>query len=196
MASEIERKWLIKEVNLEFLKHNSSYIHSIRQGYLNRNPFRTVRVRTTSNVRSDGLIEVGSAGSSLTIKGISKGAKREEISVFMYEPTEVESLFRMCEAEILKTRYTITIDVTTGLSYYGTVNVGGGSIRNLEVDIFHGELEGLILAEIEFFGDEDIYLKSELKFPESVVIEREVTLDHNYFNSVLVERCIVNDHVE
>lgn len=196
MASEIERKWLIKEVNLDFLKHNSIYIHHIRQGYLSRNPYRTVRVRTSSSVRSDGLIEVGSAGSSVTFKGITKGFNREEISVFMYEQAEVESLFKMCEAEIVKTRYTVTIDVTGGSPYFGTINVGSSSIRNLEIDVFHGELEGLILAEVEFFGEEDIYLKSELKFPESVVVDKEVSLDHNYFNSVLVERCIVNDHVE
>jgi adenylate cyclase len=47
-----------------------------------------------------------------------------------------------------------------------------------EVDDFHGNNEGLLMAEIEFNGEPEIFEK-----PEWVGIE--VTEDHRYYNSYL-----------
>ena len=67
MAQEIERKFLLKNENR---KKEVSSQYSIKQGYLNSNPERTVRIRIRNN---QGF---------LTIKSKNKGAIRNE---FEYE---------------------------------------------------------------------------------------------------------------
>ena len=117
---EIERKFLVK--NDEY-KLEAARVHHIVQGYLNRDPQRTVRVR----------IKDGSA--FLTIKGASNqtGTTRfeweKEIPV-----DEARALLQLAEPGIIeKVRY--DIPVNDNLFF--------------EVDEFLDENEGLTLAEIE-----------------------------------------------
>ncbi len=117
---EIERKFLVKN---EDYKLEASEIHHIIQGYLNRDPLRTVRIRI-----DNGL-------GYLTIKGKSNetGTTRfeweKEISL-----NEAQALMDLTEeGRIEKVRYIIPIDYNL----------------KFEVDEFMGEHEGLILAEIE-----------------------------------------------
>jgi CYTH domain-containing protein len=51
-----------------------------------------------------------------------------------------------------------------------------------EVDVFHGKLEGLLLAEIELESEDETF-----SVPEW--IGKEVSHDEEYFNARLVEKC-------
>lgn len=121
MGLEIERKFKVKSD--EYRKMASSHT-DIRQGYLNRDPMRTVRVRVR-------CCASGSLG-YITVKGITSGAVREE---YEYEipVADAERMLSLCEGRILsKTRWIVP---------YGN--------HLWEVDEFHGDLSPLIVAEVE-----------------------------------------------
>lgn len=125
MAIEIEHKYLVKNDNY---KEISTASFHIMQGYLSREPERTVRVR----IKDDKGF--------LTIKGKNKGASRAE---FEYEiPLEdALSMLDMCLPPILeKVRYIVPFD---------------GHIW--EVDEFLGGRSGLVTAEIELKSDDEDY---------------------------------------
>lgn len=114
---EIEHKYLVINDSYKNIAKSHREIH---QGYLNRKPERTVRVRT-----------VGQSG-YLTVKGKNSGDTRLE---FEYEiPLEdALKMLGLCEPGIIvKTRY--------------IVDFGG---MTWEVDEYHGDREGLVVAEIE-----------------------------------------------
>lgn len=122
---EIERKFLVKS---DAYKKEATSRERIVQGFLNRNPERTVRVRIK-----------GDCG-FLTVKGISNkvGTSRfeweKEIGV-----EEADELLRLCEEGVIeKTRFEIPL---------------GDFI--FEVDEFQGANEGLVVAEIELQGEND-----------------------------------------
>lgn len=123
----------------------------MKQGYLSVDPERTVRVRI---VREDAF---------LTIKGKTVGIKRIELE-YKIPKNEAEKLMEMCRrGAIKKTRY---------IEKYGDVI--------WEIDVFGGENQGLVLAEVE--------LKSEdqhVDLPDW--IEKEVSADSRYFNSWLYQ---------
>lgn len=125
MATEIEHKYLVKNDTYRSLATES---WPISQGYLSRDPERTVRVRIK-----------GDRG-YLTVKGINRGAVRSE---FEYEISkdDAETMLGMCVAPIVsKTRYIVPF---------------GGHIW--EVDEFSGALKGLVTAEIELNTEAESY---------------------------------------
>lgn len=115
MGLEIERKFLVTGSG-----YRSGVSHRIRQGYLNLDLDRTVRVRL-----ADGK-------GFITIKGRGLGARQE----FEYEIPAAdadEMLQSICIHPIIeKTRYTTVV---------------GGS--TFEVDEFDGDNAGLTVAEVE-----------------------------------------------
>ncbi|MEH6406938.1 MAG: CYTH domain-containing protein [Leeuwenhoekiella sp.] len=116
---EIERKFLVKS---EIYKAEASKHTQIKQGYLNSDPNRTVRIRI-----------YGKKG-FLTIKGASdaSGTTRFEWET-QIELDEAEALLKLCEPGVIdKTRY----EVKVGEHLF-------------EVDEFYDANEGLIVAEIE-----------------------------------------------
>ena len=121
----------------------------IAQGYLSQDPDRTVRVR------------VGGDTGWLTIKGRTEGITRAE---FEYEIPldDARELLGMCLPSVIdKTRYEIPF---------------GGHVW--EIDVFHGENEGLVIAEVEL-ADESIS-------PELPAwVGAEVSADARYFNACL-----------
>lgn len=122
MGIEIERKYLVKELSF---KEMASGCTEIRQGYLSRNPERTVRVRTRGD---KGYI---------TVKGKNEGMSRLE---FEYEIpfSDAVRMLKLCEPPIIeKHRYIV--------EYKG---------MTWEVDCFHGAKAGLITAEIELPSEE------------------------------------------
>ncbi len=145
---EIERKFLVTSAAF---KKEAFAQNRITQGYLSSNPERTVRVRIKGNK------------AYLTIKGISNqsGMSRFEWEKEIPVP-EAEKLVLLCEKGIIdKTRFEVKI---------------GNHIY--EVDVFYGENEGLIIAEIE--------LESETEFFEKPTwLGNEVTTDSRYYNSAL-----------
>lgn len=122
------------------------------QGYLSRESGRTVRVRSAGEV------------AWLTIKGKAEGISRAE---FEYEipVSDARNLLEMCLPGIIdKTRYRV--------SHAGFV---------WEIDEFHGENAGLIVAEVEMENED-----CDPELPPWV--GDEVSHDRRYFNSSLTER--------
>ena len=116
---EIERKFLVSSTEFFALADSKVYI---KQGYLSKDPHRTVRVR------------IKDERAFLTIKGISS---ESGMSRFEWEKEialeEGETLMRLCLPSIIeKTRFIVP---------QGTLT--------FEVDVFEREHKGLILAEIE-----------------------------------------------
>ena len=122
-----------------------------RQGFLSTEKERVVRIRVAGKT---GFV---------TIKGISTGVTRTE---FEYEiPLEdAETMLEeLCFKPLIeKTRYRIT--------YKDLV---------WEVDEFHGDNQGLIVAEVELASEDQA-----IALPEWVGIE--VSSDSKYFNSNLI----------
>jgi CYTH domain-containing protein len=122
-----------------------------RQGYIVSGQGRTVRVRTA-----------GDQG-YLTIKGPSQGSARAEFEYPIPLADALELLDTLCDRPFIdKTRYRIPV---ADLVW--------------EVDEFHGENAGLMLAEVELDDPEQTVDRPEW-------IGAEVTGDPRYYNSSLV----------
>ena len=125
----------------------------IRQGYLSSTPERTVRVRLE-----------GERG-VLTVKGLTTGATRDEFEYEIPAADAREMLERLCERPLLeKTRWT-------------RVHAG----RTWQVDEFHGDNAGLIVAEVELERESDVVALPPWAGPE-------VTADARYYNANLARR--------
>lgn len=154
MHTETERKFLT--VNDSF-KAQAVASHRIKQGYIARDGGNSVRVRIRD---SKGI---------LTIKGpsaddISRSEWEIEIPL-----QDAEALLRLCHGGIIdKTRYIVpegdTLPETSG--------------RVWEVDVFHGDNEGLVMAEMELGSPEE-------EFERPDWLGQEVTGDRHYYNSFL-----------
>ena len=145
---EIERKFLVRG---EDYRRQATSKSRIKQGYIMSRNGRTVRVR----VRDDRGF--------LTIKGPSQngGLSRYE---FEKEITldEAQNLFRLCEpGAIEKTRYLVK-----------------SGHHTFEVDEFHGDNEGLVMAEVELSAPDEPYERPPF-------IGKEVTGDRRYYNAYL-----------
>lgn len=129
MSLEIERKFLVK--NDDF-KRESFAQKSIKQGYLNSDKNRTVRVR------------IADEKAFMTIKGKSNatGTTRFEWEKEI-DKLEAENLLLLCEPSIIdKTRY--------------LVKVGN---HTFEVDEFYGDNQGLTVSEIELSSENETFTK-------------------------------------
>ncbi len=143
------------EIERKFLVKDNSFLddfsrsNRIVQGYLSSHPERTVRVR------------IKGENGYLTIKGKSEGFSRYEWEKEInFE--EAEKLLQLCESGVIdKIRY----DVIVGTHIF-------------EVDVFYGENEGLVLAEIELQTEDETFEKPNW-------LGQEVTEDIKYYNSYL-----------
>ncbi|MFL2632956.1 MAG: CYTH domain-containing protein [Candidatus Marivariicella sp.] len=127
MTIEIERKFLVK--NLDFIKESFKKTNII-QGYLSKDPLRTVRVRIEDNM------------AFLTIKGKSSkdGITRLEIEKPI-SLKEAKILIKICLPDLIKkVRYMIKIN---DYIFY--------------VDVFKEKNNGLIIAEIELDSIDSLY---------------------------------------
>ena len=126
---------------------------NIIQGYLSSVPERTVRVRI---INDTGI---------LTIKGIGNksGTSRFEWETEILRK-DAENLLELCEPGVIdKKRHIIE---------------SGDHI--FEVDEFHGDNEGLILAEIELKSEDEEFMKPDW-------LGEEVTGDVKYYNAMLMK---------
>lgn len=148
MAVEIERKFLVTS---KIFKKEVSKSYIIKQGFLNSHEERTVRVRLK---KDNGYLTVKGKSSE---DGLSRFEWEREIS-----KQEVEHLLELCEEGIIdKKRYEINL---------------GNHI--CEVDEFHGDNEGLIIAEVELNSENETFEKPDW-------LGKEVTGDIKYYNSQL-----------
>ncbi|MGS0525928.1 CYTH domain-containing protein [Zobellia nedashkovskayae] len=145
---EIERKFLVTSTAYQ---EQASSKERIVQGFLNTDKERTVRVRIKDQL------------GFLTVKGKSNDAGtirfewEKEISV-----SDAEQLLLICEPGIIdKVRF----------------RVPSGS-HEYEVDEFHGENEGLVVAEIELESENQVFKKPSW-------LGKEVTGEVAYYNSQL-----------
>ncbi len=145
-----------KEIERKFLLHLEEWKKLIkpagkhlRQGYISNNPEKTIRIRIAENQ------------AWLTIKGITIGASRLEYEYEIPLNEAAELLDNFCESELEKTRYEI--------DYKG---------KTWEIDVFSGDNDGLIVAEIELLSEEET-------FERPIWIEAEVTADKRYYNANL-----------
>lgn len=122
MALEIERKFLVRNENWRTV-NGTPY----RQGYLNSDLHRVVRVRTMGET------------AVLTVKGLNTGAVRREFEYDIPLTDANEMLDNLCERPLIeKTRYRIEFAGHTW-----------------EVDEFFGENTGLVVAEIELDSEDE-----------------------------------------
>ena len=160
--TEIERKFLV--ATDAFIKH-ATCKHEIRQGYLCKEKGKTIRVRI-----SDEMAFLTIKSSKLR-EGIARFEWEKEIDI-----EDARELLQMCEPRLIeKTRYIIPCTNAVSAMYE---REGERNDRKWEVDVFHGRLDGLIVAEIEL---EDEY--EEFEKPEW--LGEEVTSDPRYTNSYL-----------
>ena len=148
--TEIERKFLVKD---ERFKQYAIRSQHIEQGYLCKEPAKTIRVRICDEkayitIKSTQLRE-----------GLAKFEWEKEIAV-----ADAHELMQLCLPGIIsKTRYILPADTHETNRYW-------------EVDVFDGRLEGLILAEIELENEQETFDKPEW-------IGEEVTGQAQYYNA-------------
>ena len=151
--TEIERKFLVSS---EEFKAQSVASHEICQGYLCKEPAKTIRVRTCDE---HAYLTIKS---SCLREGLAKFEWEKEI-----EMSDAKEIMGLClPGMIEKTRYIIPAEPYKG------------EARKWEVDVFHGHLEGFMLAEIEI-GDEH----EPVSLPSW--IGAEVTGNPRYYNANL-----------
>lgn len=147
-----------QEIERKFLirgqfKQDAVKYLTIKQGYISTVHGITVRIR----IKDDK--------GYLTIKG---GTNASGTSRYEWEKeipfVEAEELLSLCDSgQIEKTRYFIPAGNFT-----------------FEVDEFHGENQGLLMAEIELESEDDV-------FPRPEWLGVEVTGDYRYYNSHLAK---------
>ena len=147
----------LREIERKFLvagdfRTEAAGASRIRQGFLSSAPGRTVRVR----VRDDrGYI---------TVKGPAQGLTRFEWEKEI-PAEEAELLLRLCEPGMIdKTRWLVP---------------AADGRHTWEVDEFHGDNAGLLVAEIELASEDD-------PFERPAWLGEEVTGDRRYYNSCLI----------
>ncbi len=169
MHQEIERKYLVCGEDYKIL---ATQVYHIRQGYLCRDVERTIRIRSKAPLTEHRTATLQNAEYRtcaedtevfLTIKGKPQAGL---LGHFEYEhkvpQSAADGLFALCEQGIIdKHRYIVP---------HGDVVI--------EVDVFHGENEGLVMAEIELQSeDQQVALPAWLG--------KEVTHNQRYYNAYL-----------
>jgi len=145
------------EIERKFLVLNDAWREGadssrIVQGFLSRDSERIVRVRQ----RDDEAF--------LTVKGKGSGIARVEVEVAI-PVEEARQLLPLCLSPLIeKTRHRV--------AWAGHL---------WEIDEFHGESEGLIIAEVELAAEDEA-------FERPPWLGREVSDDFRYSNAALSER--------
>lgn len=123
----------------------------IKQGYITTNKNAVVRVR------------IKNKKAYLTIKSSNTGVSRLEFEYEIPFDEANEMLDKLCEKPLIdKIRYIIKHDK-----------------HIWEIDIFYGDNEGLVVAEVEIEDENEV-----VTLP--LWIKEEVTMDNRYFNSNLM----------
>ena len=161
MAIEIERKFLIEDINqiASVIVNDSIEEINICQGYLSTNP--EVRVRTSGYCT--GPLSEQKCISTLTVKSPSSAGGLQRFE-YEYEIPfgDANLIMFLCENRIIKkTRYKLN--------------------NSWEIDVYQGELSGLIIAEFEMKSAEEV-----INLP--YWLGKEVTTNPDYKNSSLASK--------
>ena len=145
--TEIERKFLVTS-NAFMAQATMQY--EIMQGYLCKEPGKTIRVRIR-DTRAFLTIK-----SSRLREGLAKFEWEREIDL-----ADAQEMMQIClPGAISKTRYIIPTN----------------NERKWEVDVFHGRLDGLVLAEIELGDEHEAFERPDW-------LGEEVTGQPQYYNA-------------
>lgn len=145
--TEIERKFLVR--SNAFMAQATTH-YEIMQGYLCKEPGKTIRVRIR-DTRAFLTIK-----SSRLREGLAKFEWEREIDL-----ADARELMQIClPGAISKTRYIIPTN----------------NDRKWEVDVFHGRLDGLVLAELELEDEHETFDRPEW-------LGEEVTGQPQYYNA-------------
>lgn len=124
-----------------------------KQGYLSREHGSTVRVRIAGD------------SAFLTIKGQTQGISRREFEYSIPIADAQIMLDEQCQKPLIeKTRYKIPVE---------------GHVW--EVDVFAGDNDGLVVAEIELNSEDETFTKPDW-------LGAEVSGDPRYYNSNLIDQ--------
>jgi len=153
---------MAKEIERKFLVKPGAWsprdagIH-FKQGYLNAQKERVVRVR------------IEGERAKLTIKGVTTGVTRSEFEYAIPVEDAAVLLDNLCEKPLIdKHRHK---------------EVHGG--KTWEIDVFHGDNEGLVVAEIELTSESEAFVRPGW-------LGEEVSSDPRYFNSNLLKNPFKN----
>jgi len=152
---EIERKFTIKQLPDCLDKYEKK---EIEQVYICRKP--TIRARKSN----EEYILTYKSKLGLEIPETATARACEEVELPLTKEA-YEHLKKKADGSVIsKTRYLIPIEKN----------------RKIELDVFHGYLEGLVFAEIEFNSEEEA---AEYQLPEWFT--EDVTFDRRYSNAVM-----------
>jgi adenylate cyclase len=169
MGIEIERKFLVKKDLLKLPELDEINIDKpilkVAQGYLSTDPERTVRIRLSKLYEATNIMSHVHHFSFIAIKGKNTGCSCPEYE-YKVPREEAKEIFKLCKHKIFKTRYQLPVK--------------DNFLRNWEIDVFHGDNEGLIIAELEVLNEDEY---NEIKLPDW--IDKDVTGDNRYYNSNL-----------
>lgn len=147
---------MAKEIERKFLIELSGvgsmgYGSRIKQGYISTADNTAVRIRITETA------------AYLTLKGENKGATRSEFEYDIPVQDANEIIEELCSGPVIdKTRYLVK---------HGS--------HTWEIDVFHGDNDGLIVAEVELESEAEA-----IDLPAWVT--QEVTGETKYYNSCLL----------
>lgn len=149
---------MANEIERKFLVRNPDIITALQgqrfvQGYLSTSKHATVRVR------------VADSQAWLTIKGITQGIARQEFE-YPIPAADADAMLQSLALPgiIDKTRYRLP----------------AGELC-WEIDVFHGDNQGLIIAEIELSHEQQTFDRPDW-------LGQDVSHDRRYFNSALSQR--------
>ena len=150
---EIERKFLLSSLP----DLSDAYSYRIEQAYVETDP--VIRVRQRADIKEDGSLD--QARYILTVKSGGLLA-HEEFEIDLSKEAYERLLAKSCGNVITKDRHVLKLE--EGLK--------------LELDIFHGAFEGLVLAEVEF-PDE----KTAHDYTPPAYVREDVTMDGRFHNN-------------
>ena len=153
MALEIERKYLVNLDTLTATQGELSDGTAIKQAYIATADNTVVRIR------------VAGTKAFITLKGENNGLTRTEFEYPIPLTDAEEMIEQLCLGPIIdKTRYLIPIAGHTW-----------------ELDIFHGDNLGLVVAEIELSCEDEAFERPDW-------VTREVSHESRYYNSSLIDK--------
>ena len=162
MALEIERKFLVDPNNVYNNKNDIHNIDIIKQAYIIKSDSGVLRVRSIISHNSD--LEILSHVGYITVKNKSELINTNN-EYEMEIPYDIaEDFINKSNNIITKTRYVID----------------NKDSNIIQLDIFDGKLEGLVLVEVEFATIEDSEYFEPLEW-----FGKEVTNDKYYSNANL-----------
>lgn len=162
---EIERKFLVRNTSYINMLRNSQNPKKIKQGYIDvalGKPFFDGEINFEVDIARIRMVEENQSKKAyLTLKSKNDGIIRRELE----QEIDWEKALELLPVDIIeKDRFEIK----------------GPDRKIWEIDVFKGENQGLIIAEIELQSEDE-------HFEKIFIAEEEVSNDVRYFNNNLLE---------